>query len=77
VKRAPQKVGFPLALSISRVVCPRCGLGVDVTDLGHQLEFRYDLLVWEKWCRSPVLGGASACLALTDVAPDGDLLARR
>jgi hypothetical protein len=60
----PQNVVPTTLLSVGHAVCPRCGLRLEVVDTGERPEFRYDFMSWDSTCRSPLLGGPSACLKL-------------
>jgi hypothetical protein len=56
-----QEPAFTGNLWTSHRACGRCGLCVEVVDLGEQATFRYDFTDWERVCRCPALGGPSAC----------------
>ena len=49
---------------IGQRVCPRCGLVLQVVDVGERPSLRYDFPAWDRQCLFPVLGGPSACLSM-------------
>jgi hypothetical protein len=49
---------------IGQRVCPKCGLTLQVVDVGERPSLRYDFSAWDRQCQFPVLGGPSACLSM-------------
>jgi hypothetical protein len=62
--RWPLNVGASIVVSTGQTVCPRCGLRMDVVDMGERPDVRYDFPAWDKLCLEPELGGPSACLEM-------------
>ena len=50
------------APAAGQCICPKCGLVLQVVDIGERPSFRYDFQAWDRLCRDPLLGGPSACL---------------
>lgn len=49
---------------VGQRVCPKCGLALQVVDVGERPSLRYDFPAWDRLCQFPLLGGPSACLAM-------------
>ena len=43
---------------------PKCGLALQVVDVGERPSLRYDFPAWDRQCLFPLLGGPSACLSM-------------
>ena len=56
------------APAIGRRVCPKCGLALQVVDVGERPSLRYNFPTWDRQCRYPLLGGPSACLGMQTAA---------
>jgi hypothetical protein len=52
------------APAVGKRVCPRCGLALQVIDVGERPSLRYDFPAWDRQCLFPLLGGPSACLGM-------------
>ena len=50
------------APAVGQCICPKCGLVLQVVDIGERPSLRYDFPTWDRLCRDPLLGGPSACL---------------
>ena len=52
------------APAVGKRVCPRCGLALQIVDVGECPSLRYDFPAWDRKCVFPFLGGPSACLGM-------------
>jgi hypothetical protein len=49
---------------IGQRICPKCGLALQVVDVGERPSLRYDFAAWDRLCRFPLLGGPSTCMGM-------------
>jgi len=52
------------APGVGQRICQKCGLVLQVVDIGERPSLRYDFLAWDRQCQFPLLGGPSACLSV-------------
>jgi hypothetical protein len=57
-----------VAPAVGQCVCPKCGLVLQVVDIGERPSLRYDFPTWDRLCQEPLLGGPSACLGRQSAA---------